>query len=450
MISLQLYRTLLCYACLMGVTSFGLVWSIYISRSWLAGISLLLLLVLIIYALAHYLNATNRKIAFFFEAIENEDSALIFPEEKNTPILTALHHGLHKLNTAIQKIKIEHKTQEQYYNKIFDQVSTAILTKDERGFIFLANSSCKQLINRKNLTHIRQVAGFSPKLHRVLEKIQPHERQLINLSLEGKPRHLLLHTSGFRTQSQDLTIITIQDIKNELDARELDSWIKLISVLTHEIINTISPVTSLSESIYERFKEQQTKQETIPVSRQVYEKTLEGLEVIKERGRGLIGFVDSYRRLTKLPRPEKRTLSLEELINKIKILVSREANFDQVVFRQKIIPGDLEIFADEKLIVQALINILKNAIEALRGHQDATIQIIAGIAPTGKVEITISDNGPGIPPEILDDIFTPFFTTKTSGTGIGLTLSRQILRLHGGTLNVRTAPGKGTSLIMTL
>ncbi|MCB0628081.1 MAG: ATP-binding protein [Saprospiraceae bacterium] len=450
MISLKLYHTILWFAGLMGLTSFGLVWSIYVTHSWLLALLLLLVLAVLIYALAHQLNATNRKIAFFVEAVVNEDTALVFPEVKDSPVMTAVHRGLNKLNTIIQKIKMENRAQEQYYQKIFDQINTGILTKDERGFIFLANRMCRQMTDRTQLTHIKQLAGSDPKLYRILKDIRVGERHLVNVKSQGEPLHLLLQATGFRTQDRDLTIITMQNIRNELDYKELDSWIKLISVLTHEISNTISPMTSLSESMYERFLEQEESPDNVQISKHAYQKTIEGLQVIKERGEGLIRFIDSYRRLTKLPRPEKKHLAVEDLIRKIKILVSGEPNFDQVSFRQQVIPEGLEVFADEKLLTQALINILKNAIEALQDQPNGIIRITARVEPNGKISIAITDNGPGIPPELLDDIFTPFFTTRASGSGIGLTLSRQILRLHGGTLSVKTVSERGVAFVMVL
>lgn len=450
MISTTLYRTLIAYAFLMGITSFGLVWSIYVTHSWLVGISSLLLLVMLVFVLANHLNGTNRKIAFFLEAVENEDTALSFPEVDHAPVLSAVNRGLNKLNTLLQKSKMENRAQELYYHNIFNQVSTGILTKDDRGFIYLANTACKQLLQRKQLTHITQLAPANPKLHRVLSRIRPGEKHLVNYQVDEEAVPLLVQATGFKTPDRQLTIVTIQDIKNELDYKELDSWIKLISVLTHEIINTMSPITSLSESLSERFLAANTTSDSVTISRTAFEKTVEGLAVIKERGAGLIEFVDRYRRLTKLPKPNKQAIVLGDLINKIKILISRAPNFDRVSFRQEIIPGDLELFADEKLMIQALINILKNAIEALQDQPDGYIRIHASITCNGKVIIVITDNGPGIPPEIQDDIFIPFFTTKASGSGIGLTLSRQILRLHGGTLTVKTVPGKGTSLVMVV
>jgi signal transduction histidine kinase len=450
MISLKLYRTLFWFAGLMGITSFALIWSIYVMQSWLLGAALLVVLLLIIYAVTYYLNATNRKIAFFFEAVENDDTALVFNEAAHSPVLTALHQGLNKLNSAVQRVKIEQRTREQYYQKIFDQINTCILTQDDRGFIYQANRACKEMLNRTHFTHIRQLAVSHPKLYHLLKNIQPDDRQVVDLADQETAQPFLLHAIGFKNQGRDLTIITMQNIRNELDYRELDSWMKLISVLTHEISNTVSPITSLSSSIHERFAAQNTAADRIEISRGTYQKTLEGLEVIKERGEGLIRFVNACRRLSKLPKPEKKRLPVEELTNKIKVLVSGEPYFDQVIFRQEIVPPELTIFADEKLLTQALINLLTNAIEALQGRPDGLILVTAEQEPNGKVRITVQDNGPGIPPELVNDIFTPFFTTRAAGSGIGLPLSRQILRLHGGTLTVKTVPGKGTAFTMVL
>lgn len=450
MISPKLYRTLLWYALLMGLTSFGLVWSLYVTRSWLITCLLLGLMGILIYTLAHHLNSTNRKMAFFFEAIENGDTALIFPDVAHAPVLTALHRGLNKVNALIRQNKMDDRAREQYYHKLVDQVSTGILTKDERGFVLMANTACKDMLGREYFTHLKQVEPIDSRLYRVLIDIKPGERHLINIQCKTAPLHLLIHAAGFKSQDQHLTIITMQDIRDELDYKELDSWVRLISVLTHEIINTVSPMTSLSESMYDRFQELETSSDSVIINKETYNSTLNGLEVLKERGGGLVDFVQSYRRLTKLPKPQKTSLDIRHLIDKMKILVSAEPNFHNVAFRQEVVPENLAVLADEKLLMQALINIVKNAIEALSDRGDGAISIRAVEKPSRKISIEISDNGPGIPPELMDDVFIPFFTTKPSGSGIGLPLSRQIVRLHGGSLTVKSSAGRGTTFLMVL
>ena len=224
---------------------------------------------------------------------------------------------------------------------------------------------------------------------------------------------------------------------------------RLIRVLMHEIMNSITPITSLSESIFSIFNKnghpvlpQQVTQKTITT-------TLQGLNVIKEQGKGLMSFVDSYRKLTRVPEPEKRSFKVADLINRIQILYNSLENNERVELSVSLKDPDFELYADQNLISQVLINLLKNAIEANEKNPQGQIMITVSADTDQHPEICVSDNGPGISEENLDEIFVPFFTTRQKGSGIGLSISKQIMRLHGGNLTVRSVPGKETVFCMS-
>ena len=219
---------------------------------------------------------------------------------------------------------------------------------------------------------------------------------------------------------------------------------KLIRVLMHEIMNSIAPITSLAESLSNLFTIDRREALPSEIDKKTIGMTVRGLNVIKEQGNGLMHFVESYRKLTGLPKPEKKAFRLEELVNRVKILYSSLNDSDHVILKVSIIPPDMELQADENLISQVLINLLKNSLEAISHKPDACINLTARISENNRPEICVSDNGPGIPKEIIEQIFVPFFTTHENGSGIGLSLSRQIMRLHGGNLHVRSVPGKET------
>ena len=222
-----------------------------------------------------------------------------------------------------------------------------------------------------------------------------------------------------------------------MESQELESWIKLIRVLTHEIMNTVAPITSLSQSILGFYKNLDGN----APSEKVISNTIKGLEVINERGTGLISFVETYRKLTRIPQPDKKTIKVSQLFEQTRILLGIEANTGHIQIDSQVNPANLEISADKKQISQVLINLLKNAVEALKSTENGQIKLAAVYNENGRIEITVSDNGPGISDELIDKIFIPFFTTKESGSGIGLSLSRQIMLLHGGSLKVKTQPG---------
>jgi signal transduction histidine kinase len=240
-------------------------------------------------------------------------------------------------------------------------------------------------------------------------------------------------------------LLSLQDIRNELDEKELDAWMKLIRVLMHEIMNSIAPITSLSESLCNYYTINGRLVRPEEVDETTIRTTVKGLNVIREQGNGLMQFVESYRRLSGLPKPVKKIFRVEDLFDRIKILFASLENIEQLEFTVKLKSPAMEIFADENLVAQVLVNILKNAVQANEKNPFGKIQLVADRNANLLPEIRVTDNGPGIPTEILDQIFVPFFTTRENGSGIGLSISRQIMQLHGGILQVNSIPGKETT-----
>ena len=241
----------------------------------------------------------------------------------------------------------------------------------------------------------------------------------------------------------------MQDIRKELDEKELDSWLKLIRVLTHEIMNSIAPVTSLSENLCSYYIREG---EAIPageVTEKMVQNTIRGLKVINEQGIGLIRFVETYRKLTRLPEPVRSAVRIGELVENTVMLYRQELEEKMVRVSLHAAKSDMELSIDEKLISQVLINLVKNAAEALEGREEAGIRIECRENENRQAEVLVIDNGPGIAPDMIDEIFIPFFTTRENGSGIGLSLSRQIMRLHNGSLKVRSIPERETVFTMT-
>jgi signal transduction histidine kinase len=259
---------------------------------------------------------------------------------------------------------------------------------------------------------------------------------------------LSLKSTSFKAKDNELILLSIQDIRNELDEKELDSWMKLIRVLMHEIMNSIAPITSLSESLCQFYTIGGRQALPEEITEATIQSTLRGLSVIKEQGNGLMLFVESYRKLTRLPKPDRKIFKVEELVTRIQVLYTSLENSDRVKLTISITPRNMELYADENLISQVLINLTKNALQANEANPDGKIQIVAGFNADERPQIRVVDNGPGIPDEILEQVFVPFFTTRENGSGIGLSLSRQIMRLHGGSLQVRSIPEKETVFSM--
>lgn len=444
MFSRNLYFNIILRVLLIVILSALLCYFILIYHSLRVSIILLLMLTFSTANLISYLNSTNRKIRFFFDSVRNDDSNLAFPTETGNASLNELYNSMNKVNKQIQQLKIENRQQEQYFGTLLEHLATGIITYNDKGFILHANSAAKKLLSMDVLTHLQQIERKDSKLFETINSIKPFERKLIAISAEGTEIQLSLKATSFRTHSDELVILSIQDIKNELDEKEIDSWMKLIRVLMHEIMNSITPITSLSESLSNIFSSEGKPISPGHVNAKTIATTLQGLNVIKEQGNGLMSFVESYRKLTRVPEPVKKLFKVSELMRRVQVLYNSLEMSGSSDLSISLANPELEIFADQNLISQVLINLLKNALEANENNADTKITIVVSDCLNNHPEICVIDNGSGITAENLDEIFVPFFTTRQNGSGIGLSISRQIMKVHGGNLKVKSVPGKET------
>ncbi|MFI1772740.1 sensor histidine kinase [Thalassobellus citreus] len=450
MASKHLYYTIIIKVLIITGCAFGISY-FYFNNHLDYAIYIAILLIFQVVRLITFLNKSNKKIAFFFNAVENDDSAIHFPIHTKNKSVRDLHKSLNRVNFLIQKIKIKNSQQEQYFHSILEQASVGILTLNDKGHILLANKTVKKLFNYDSLTHIKQLKRIDEKLFLLISNLKPFDRKLTSITNERETIQLTIRSKPINIGNENLILIIIQNINNELDEKETDAWIKLFRVLTHEIMNSIAPITSLSETLLNIYKKEDTKIEASQLTEKNIQNTIKGLDVIKTQGKDLINFVESYRKLTKIPKPEKEIILIETLFNKVRILSSQETGFQQTKFETHIKPNNLEIFADEKQMIQVLLNLIKNAIQSInKTNKKGRIELKAEKNDENHIIISITDNGIGISPDILDQIFIPFFTTKEHGTGIGLSLSKHIIRLHGGSLQVISTPNKETSFIISL
>lgn len=399
------------------------------------------------YGLIYYVNQTNRKIAYFFDAIKNEDFTLRFPEKLSIKSLEELNHSLNMLNSMIQNIHLKKQAQEQYYQEILRQADIGIFTINSKGHILYANPTVQNLLNYRPLNHVKQLKQIDPTLYNLFEALEPFESTVYSLGNERGKKELTFKCTPITIEGQQLLLVVVHDIQKELDDKETDSWVKLIRVLTHEIMNTITPITSISESILKYFKKGNELATPEEFGELQIKNTAKGLEVIKEQGNDLMSFVQSYRTFLSVPEPDRTLIPAKKILEKVRLLLQEYTHDQNVSLELYCEPEDLELYIDEKQVTQVLLNLGKNAQQAIEGKEDGRIVIQAGLDVQGKKCITVTDNGPGIPPELLDEIFVPFFTTKNAGTGIGLSLTKQIMRLHGG--SVRVVSNDNTTFTLT-
>lgn len=380
-----------------------------------------------------YVNSL-RKVAFLLDAIENNDPAVRFYEQVAGEDNSQVNVMLNRIATILYNIKQETVQREKYYELILDFVDTGIVILNDSGAIYQKNKAALKLLRLDVLTHIKQLSRISDPLQQVFEQAIPGDKRQVEFTTERGTVHLSLRVSGIQIKEESLRIIALSDINRELDEREIDSWIRLTRVLTHEIMNSLTPVTSLSETLL-----------ALPGAEN--EEMRQGLETIHTTGKGLINFVMSYRKLTRLPSPEPSLFYIYPFLERMIKLAQHQHPCPHITIELHNTEEDLIVFADENLITQVVTNLMKNAIQAIGETSVGLIRLNAYCDEQESVHIEISNNGPAIAPDAAEQIFVPFFTTKEDGSGIGLSISKQIMRLSGGALTL--LPYKDTNSLTT-
>ena len=355
---------------------------------------------------------------------------------------------MNNINTIIQNVKIENERTSQFLQSVVDHVDIGLLSFDMNGKIEIYNRAAKRYLNVQQPQQLSSLKTMNDEIFKIINTIKPGQEILHKMKIDNLLQSILVKATELKFESNVIKLVSFQDITNELDKKELDSWQRLIRVLTHEIMNSISPITSLTTVISGYFKK---KDDGNPVplnniDRQIVSKTLSGLNTIEETGKGLLGFVDKYRSLTSLPKPDLSKFTIESLFRKCKLLMESNIS-NNIKITTNVNPEDIAIVADYAQVEQILINLIKNAIEALSEKKNGTIHLKAFYADDGTI-IQVEDNGIGISGDIIEDIFVPFYTTKENGSGIGLSLSKQIMQNHNGTISVNSARDEGSEFTL--
>lgn len=405
--SQRIYRIILGYILLILLTAGTGIWLIFSFKGIIIGILLIICSLFQIGGLAAQLNSFNRKICLFFDAIKDQDNTLHYPEHNVSKEQALLHHSLNRINTLLTQMHIDYQKQEHFFQSLLEQVPNGIIAWDKTGKIKVVNSAALNLLTCDSITN-------------------HHQLELLLQKEENKKR-FNISQSVMKLQNETITLLSIQDIGDRLNEKESESWNKLSHVLTHEIMNTIAPIVSLSQTLA-----------TYP---ELSEKSVRGLHIIREQSERLMEFTESFRHLSYLPQPEMQVFSLSDLLLKLKDLLCTDFQENNIIFNLQCSPQSLSISGDENQLSQVILNLVKNAMQALEGNAIRMISI--HVEQNGQTIIDIIDNGAGISKENREKIFIPFFTTKSEGTGIGLSLCREIIRRHGGHIFVlESNPGK--------
>ncbi len=388
--------------------------------------------------LFRFVSQTNQKLTRFLESVKYSDFITGFTADNK------LGRSFKELNTAFtevldafRKARSEKEEQGQYLNIIVQQVRTGILSFDSTGNVQLINANAKKFMGVGSIKNISELISINPKLYHSINTVEPGKSELYKGSNE---LYLTIQATELRIRGMDVKLVTLQNIQPELQKQELEAWQNLTRVLRHEIMNSITPISSLTSTLREILDhEMERKGERYELREEGAEDLREGLATIENRSKGLIKFIDAYREYTSLPKPNFKPVKLKELIDKVAHLMKNELKKTDIRFEYGCNSDYLVIQADEEMIEQVLINLLKNGKEALAETSNPELKLL-GKYEDNVIKIEVIDNGAGIIKEALDHIFVPFYTTKRTGSGIGLSLSRQIMQMHNGSITVESEP----------
>lgn len=414
----------------------------------ISSIILSALVVMQIAALVRYVERTNKRLTTFLESIRHSDFVSTFSD-----------HGLGKsfddLNTAFNEVINEFKkaraAKEEHYNylqTVVQHISIGIIVFHRNGKVDLFNNAAKRMLNLPGIRFIKELETIDKTMAGVIMDMKAGDKNLVKVFVENELLQLSVRAVEFRMRGEDYVLVSLQNIHSELEAKEMDSWQKLIRVLTHEIMNSITPIVSLSGTVKDILIDPEDMNLRRDVDEEDVDSVLSALNTIEKRSQGLLNFVQVYRNLTRIPKPNFRYVEIKELFDNIYGLLEPKIKEQNIQCRVHVVPDNLKITADPDLLEQVLINLVINSIHALKEIAEPKIKILALTGPSNRVMISVTDNGHGIKPDIMEQIFVPFFTSKKEGSGIGLSLSREIMRLHKGNITVKSKYGEGSTFIL--
>lgn len=425
-------------------------WAIQLG-SWLPALVLSVAFTGQSWSLIRYLERTNRDLTRFLEAIRYADFAQSFTTPGLGRSFDQLHQAFSDVIKEFHKSRSEKEESNRYLQTVIQHLGTGLLAFRPDGTVDLVNQAARKLLRLAEIRHLRSLTAISPELTETLLRLRPGEKALIRLHAAEEPVQLAIYATEFKLRDQQLKLVSLQDIYGELEQQETEAWQKLTRVLTHEIMNSMTPIASLAATAQDLVKGlNRPGPETGGTAddQERLQDVSEAVETIHRRSLGLMDFVQAYRNLALLPKPRFQIIPVQELFRRVETLMQSAFLRHQILFRQAVDPESLELTADPSLVEQVLINLLLNAVDAVQGRPAPRIELKATLNNRGRVLIKVIDNGPGVAAEAKEKIFIPFFTTKSHGSGIGLSFSRQVMHLHKGAIILRSEPDVETSFTL--
>ncbi|MBN2018422.1 MAG: GHKL domain-containing protein [Candidatus Cloacimonetes bacterium] len=409
------------------------------------------LVVLEVYSLIYYIDRTNRDLTNLLDSIQYSDFSRTFTIEKESSSYKEFKSAFNKVITKFKTVREEKEEQYHYLQNVLHHVGIALIAFRKNGKVEMINNFAKKLFRINNLRNILLLEDFNKELVDTILKLKSGEHALVKVYDNDELLQLAIFATEFTLNERIIKLVSIQNIQHELEEKEMEAWQKLIRVLTHEIMNSITPIASISSTINSMLQEIESDadvKDAGDVDPETIEDIREALTTIHKRSTGLLHFVETYRNLTRIPKPNFQIFQIKNIFNHVDVLLEEEFKSKNIAFSYSIYPQSLELTADEDLVQQVVINLLRNAIHGVELNEKPLIELKAYVSERGRVVIQVVDNGTGIPADSIEKIFIPFYTTKKEGSGIGLSLSRQIMRLHGGTITVNSEPNVKTEFTL--
>lgn len=418
----------------------GLAWLVSNGNFWFTSASVLILLIIQVYEIVHYVNRTNRELTKFLYAVKYEDYSVSFADPKMGKSFTDLNHTFNEIIEKFKNARIEKESQYQLFKLILEKINVGIITLDENGQIGIINQAAGALLNTPQVQLWERLRVRHPEFCTAVDELKFGGRKLIPVPDISGYKEVSIDVNPVRLTGTTHYIIAFQDIKDEIEQKEIEAWHKLIRILTHEIMNSITPVTSLTETMKSLLQNEEGKQkEVAELDDETVSDVLLALNTIHRRSVGMMEFVNDYRKLTKIPAPTFEIIKVCDLFEDIYNLLSSDAEKRKVKLEVSCQNKNLVIRCDRKLVEQVLINLITNSFAAIKNVDHPTIRIHNTVTEN-RVILNVTDNGYGVEKEKIERIFIPFYSTKRDGTGIGLSLSKNIMKIHQGNITVQSTP----------
>ena len=401
-----------------------------------------------VFSLIKYLEKRNEEVVNFLQSIEFDDFSFNYTEEQLDENVSRLKKEFNKVFKKLREMNKAKEDEFQYMKNIVHHVGIGLITFDEKGTVQIINTAAKKLLKISTLENIEVLRELSPVLVDSFHRLRTGGRDLVRLEIGGDIVQLAIYAIQLTLRGEEFKLVSVQNIQSELEEKEMEAWQNLVRVLTHEIMNSITPITSLAATVEEELGTHNSKDEEVVIPVADLDDVKLAIMTIKKRSAGLIRFVQDFRNLTHIPQPKIEEIAVETFLKEIVTLLKKEIEKEGIELSLEVKPANMVLHADKELISQVMINMIKNAIQAFDEQEQRRVNISAYYGEKATPTISVKDNGCGIDEEALEKIFIPFFTTKKSGSGIGLSLSRQIMRQHKGTLGVKTKMDEGTEFIL--